>query len=195
MQKRAPNRYPPPIGIDPANAPNQTPAEVARSEEAWRSNLCVGWNGVTLINMFRPSDSLESCRRVFTMAKRLEEISANGNLEALQEAFEEIRSSSDPIMNRSTSWEFWDNYPRHLLIAYKNNHWHIIEYLAQQPELHITPPKPSLGIREPDFPSAVADRALETKNTGELARLLSLGWDINSHGMFRETTLWYSSAL
>jgi hypothetical protein len=180
MQKRAPNRGPPPITANDSNLqpPPLTPEQERQGQERWRKNLSTGWNSVTRIDMFQPTDSLESCKRVFELSSRLGEICSSGDLESLKAVITEIQTGKDPILNRPSSWEFWDNYPAHFENAYKNNHWHIIEYLAGQPEFHILPPKLCSGNWE-GLPSAVADRALETNCTDELQKLLDLGWDIN----------------
>ena len=78
-------------------------------------------------------------------------------------------------------WEYWDCFVDHWKCAYEGGpHWNVLQYLAEQPELHITTPRLGIG-RGWDLASSIADKAVKTGDTTELERLLSLGWDINSH--------------
>jgi hypothetical protein len=185
MQKRATNRGPPPIRVSPETAaPSWTTPELeSQSREKWRKNLSVGFNSVTAIETFRPSDSLESCERIFVVVRRMEAACGQGDLEDLRVVLHAIRTAEDSILNRPTSWEFWDCFPRHFEKAYKHNHWHIIDYLVEQPEFHIIPPKSCSGTWQ-GLPAAISEHSLSDGRTDDLQHLRSIGWDMDRSGPY-----------
>jgi len=189
-KKKIPQVYETGRTPEPGEIPEETEEETASREEAWRRNLHCGFNETAWIFMFRPTDSLEGCKRVFEMTRRLDALCKSGDLEGVQRAFDEIRSSDDSIMNRPSSWEFWEAYPDHFVNAYNHGHWDIIEYLAHQPEINIQP-KRSVGFQYANtFPFVVAKRAVESKSISDLERLFGLGWDINAQSKWCPNTFW-----
>jgi hypothetical protein len=130
-------------------------------------------NSLSGMDIYQPYDTMESHRQHAAFKTQLDNLCATGNLELLQGLFDKIRESTDPVLNRPSAWEQYQS--QIWKEAYENGpHWHVIEWLARQPEIHLVPAK--YGSSLPDL---VAERAVETGKTEELERLLSLGWDIN----------------
>jgi hypothetical protein len=130
-------------------------------------------NSLSGVDIYQPFDSLESHRQHAAFKTQLDQLCANGNLELLQDLFDKIRESNDPVLNRQSAWEQYES--QIWKQAYENGpHWHVIDWLARQPEIHLVPTKYGLSL-----PDLVADRAVKTGETGELERLLWLGWEIN----------------
>jgi hypothetical protein len=130
-------------------------------------------NSLSGIDIYQPFDSVESHRQHAAFKTQMDQLCANGNLELLQTLFDNIRESNDPVVNRQSAWEQYES--QIWKQAYDNGpHWHVIEWLARQPEIHLVPTKYGLSL-----PDLVADRAAQTGEVVELDRLLSLGWEIN----------------
>lgn len=155
-----------------------TEEEKAERLEFWRRSLPYQVNQTVFINAFQESDPLKSCQLAFESLHRIEKACTEGDLRSLEAIIEELRASEDPVLRRSTTWTWWDCLGCHYENSYRNNHWHIIEFLARQPEFHLIQP----GMTRSSWttlPDAVAERAVETDSTDELEKLLYLCWDIN----------------
>jgi hypothetical protein len=141
----------------------------------------VAMNMMLDFSRFEPFDSQKSHHEAVQLDSQLADACQNGDLEAVKVVIQEIRDSKDPIINRLSAWQ-WRNVSREFVEkAYENNHWHIIEYLAHQPEIETMPPTSNMGNW--NLPEAVTQRAVITNNFTELESLLKLGWDINQcHG-------------
>jgi len=168
MQKRAPNRKPPPPVVIAPPLPNR-PHDQARAENAWRRSNIANYGFFTGINILQTTDSYQSIRQIFDTARSIESLCENGNIDTLQAILQNVRNSSDPVMSRPGIWAFFDRESRHFEKAYEHNHWHVIEFLARETPFHLTP----LG-------EIIAERALQTNSTSELEKILDLSWDINA---------------
>jgi hypothetical protein len=133
----------------------------------------VAFNSLSGMEVYQPFDSVESHRQHATFKTKMGQLCASGNLEQLQYLFDQIRESSDPVLNRQSAWEQYESQVWSEAYG-KGPHWHVIEWLARQPEIRLVPTK--YGTSLPDL---VADRAVVTGQVDELEKLLRLGWEIN----------------
>jgi hypothetical protein len=170
MQRRAPNRIPPPIPAYVEGAVTE-PVKVAKIQEANRLSWIANFEILNGYKLLEPTDSYDSIKYLYQLPERIRDLCSSGDLEGLRLIIEEIRDSDDPILRREKVWRFFNKNPSYFVKAFENNHWHIIKFLTEIPfEI------------PPLFANAVADRALLRNTTDDLQHLVDLGWDINNTG-------------
>ena len=93
MQKRAANRHPPVRVEQVADAIN-SPQDQAIGEEHWRKNILGSFNLNNGYAMFQSTDTFLSIRQVLDTSTHIADLCAQGNLDALQDVFKNIRAAS-----------------------------------------------------------------------------------------------------
>ncbi|KAF2395887.1 hypothetical protein EJ06DRAFT_560353 [Trichodelitschia bisporula] len=148
----------------------------------------MSYNQLVGIAVYLPTDSIASNQLHFATRDRFKAALQTGSLSDLRSVLESMRTSPDEILNRPSAWQYWDSGLNSMVTAYNAGYWHVIEYLAAQPEFNIVPP---YWCRCENLTHHVARRAVETGETHELQRLVDLGWDVSAIG----DQAWCSPAL